>query len=125
MTIRRDLDGLRVQLPGAPEIYLMIDGLKHWIPNPPTYNNLFRDWNNIVQDANINTIDTGPQISDGAVLAQANGHAEVYLIDQGHKRWITSPGTMDRYTFSWSSINHVAPILIASIPSGANITWPE
>lgn len=125
MTIRKDLDGLRVQLPGDPAIYLMDAGKKRHIPNPPTYDGLFRDWNGIVQDAHLNEIDTGLAISNGAILAQAYGDAAVYLIDQGHKRHIANPATMDRYSLAWNKIQHVAPILIASIPTGQAIIWPE
>ena len=46
-----ELAGQRVQLPGHPEIYLVDDdGLRRWIPNPATYNNLFRDWNGVNVD---------------------------------------------------------------------------
>jgi len=125
MALRKDLDGLRLQLPGDPAIYLMDAGKKRHIPDPPTYNNLFRDWNGIVQDPDLNTIDTGTEISVGAVLAQGFGDAAVYLIDSGQKRHIGSPATMDRYYFNWNTIQHVAPIIIASIPTGPTIVWPE
>jgi len=117
MGLRRDLDGLRLQLPGDPAIYLMDAGKKRHIPNPPTYNNLFRDWNGVVPDPDLNSIDTGTEISNGAVLAQAFGDAAVYLIDGGQKRHIGNPATMDRYYLNWNTIQHVAPIIIASIPN--------
>jgi hypothetical protein len=40
---RPDLNGLRMQTPGKPEVYLIDDGCKRHIPNEKTYNNLFRD----------------------------------------------------------------------------------
>jgi len=125
MALRKDLDGLRVQLPGDAAIYLMDAGQKRHIPDPPTYNNLFVNWNGVVQDADLPNIDTGFPISEGAVLAQAFGDAAVYLIDRGTKRHIGSPATMARYYFNWNAIQHVAPIIIASIPTGATIVWPE
>jgi hypothetical protein len=125
MTIRKDLDGLRMQLPGAPAIYIIDAGKKRHIPNPPTYDSLFRDWNGVVQDPHLNDIDTGTPLTDGAVLAQAYGDAAVYLIDHGQKRHIGSPATMDRYYLAWGKIQHVAPIIIASIPTGPAIVWPE
>lgn len=124
MAPRPDLNGLRVQLPGDPAIYLMDGGKKRHIPDPPTYNNLFVDWNGVVQDINVANIDTGTPISVGAVLAQGYGDAAIYLIDQGHKRHIGNPQTMDRYHFNWNRVQHTAPIIIASIPSGPTIVWP-
>ncbi len=121
---RPDLDGLRVQLPGDTAIYLMDAGRKRHIPDPATYNNLFRDWNGIVQDTDITEIETGSPISSGAVLAQAYGDSAVYLIDAGQKRHIASPATMDRYYLAWNRIHHVAPSIVAAIPAGAQIAWP-
>jgi hypothetical protein len=125
MALRKDLDGLRMQLPGDPAIYLIDAGQKRHIPDPPTYNNLFRDWNGVVQDAHLNEIDTGFPLSQGAVLAQGYGDPAVYLIDRGQKRHIGSPATMDRYYLAWNKIVHVPPIVIASTPTGAAIVWPE
>jgi hypothetical protein len=124
MPLRPDLNGLRVQVPGDAAIYLVDAGYKRHIPDPPTYNNLFRDWNGVVVEIDVANIDTGTPISVGAILAQGFGDPAVYLIDQNHKRHIGNPGTMDRYYFAWNKIQHVAPILIASIPFGPTIVWP-
>ncbi len=121
MTIRTDLNGLRVKLPGNPAIYLMDEGRRRHIPNPSTYDNLFRDWNGIVEDTDIPDIDEETPISNGAILARAVGTAAVFLIDKGLKRHITSPAIMDRYHFNWGKIHDVAPALIDSIPSGPSI----
>lgn len=118
---RPDLNGLRVKLPGRPEIYLIDQGYRRWIPNPATFNNLFRNWNGIVEEISITSIPTSQNISSGAILARAYGTAPVYLVDQGLKRWITSPAAMDRYNFSWERVYEVPSILLNSIPSGANI----
>jgi hypothetical protein len=124
MTVRRDLDGLRVQLPGDPAIYLMDRGQKRHIPDP-TYNNLFRDWNGVVQDANLDEIDTGPPLTEGAFLVQAFGEAAIYVVDGAQKRRIASPGTMDRYYLAWDRVQHVTPSIIAAILTGPQIAWPE
>lgn len=125
MGLRRDLDGLRIQKPGDDAIYMMDQGQKRHIPDPPTYNSLFRDWNSIVQDVDLNEIDTGLDIADGTCLAQAFGDTAVYLIDRGTKRHVGSPATMDRYDFAWNKIFHVPPATIQAIPDGPAIVWPE
>lgn len=127
MTLRRDLDGLRLQLPGNATIYLMDAGQKRAIVDPPTYNSLFRDWGGIVQDIDINEINDGPNVTDGTVLVQGYGEATVYLVDVQRKvkRPIASPQTMDRYYFSWSKIIRLPPGVIALIPDGSAIAWPE
>lgn len=124
MSLRPDLNGLRVQLPGNPAIYLIDQGRKRHIPDPATYNNLFRDWNGIIQDPHINDIDSGEPLSVGASLVEGFGDPAVYLVDQGTKRHVASPAVMDRYDFAWNKIYKVPPITISAIPTGAVITNP-
>jgi hypothetical protein len=118
---RPDLNGLRVKLPNRPEIYLIDRGYRRWVPNPGTYNNLFRDWNGIVVDIDIDEIPMGPGISSGAVLVRAAGTAPVYLVDQGVKRWIVSPAMMDRYHFAWNRVYVLPAGSVDPIPVGPNI----
>src|SRR5580704_9916094 len=101
MALRPDLNGLRVQEPGHPEIYLIDEGRKRHIPDPPTFDALFRNWDGINQDLHIDEIDTGFPISSGAVLALGKADPSVYLVDRGVKRHVTSPPVMDKYNFRW------------------------
>lgn len=119
---RPDLDGYRLKAPGDPRIYLADQGFRRWIPDPTTYNNLFRDWNGIVQDPLIYDVPEGLQLASGTVLARGSGTAPVYLVEPGSKRWIASPHTMDVYYFSWDRIYVVPPVLLAGIPNGATIS---
>ena len=116
-----ELWGLRVKLPNRPEIYLIDRGYRRWIPNPATYNNLFRDWNGVVIDIDILQIPLGPQISSGAVLAKAVGTAPIYLVDQGTKRWIVSPDVFNRYHFAWGRVYSQPAAIIDPIPVGPAI----
>ena len=121
--VRNDLNGLRMQLPGNPAIYLIDEGCKRHIPNPPTFDNLFRDWS-YIQDIDIDEIQTGTQITGGAILAQGKGRAEVYLIDGGTKRYVPSPAVMDRYNFRWPT-NRIDTAIIDAIPTGRPIAAPH
>ena len=119
---RPDLNGLRVKLPHRSEIYLILDGCRRWIPSPAAYNRLFRDWNGVVVDIDIDEIPLAAPLSDGAVLIKGDGTAPVYLVSNNVKRWITSPAAMDKYYFNWSKIQVVAPILVNNIPTGPDIS---
>lgn len=120
-TPRPDLSGLRVKMPNQPAIYLIDpEGYRRWIPDPPTYNNLFRSWGGVVVDINIDEIASSTPLSDGAILARAEGAAPVYLVSNGIKRWITSPQVMDKYNFNWDRVYVLPGVLIDSIPTGAN-----
>ncbi len=122
MALRPDLAGKRLQGLNDPAVYLVDDnGSRRWIPNPPTYGNLFRDWNGIEEVIDINDIDRGPDISDGAILAKNPNLAPVYLVDNGQKRWITSPAVMDKFYFSWNTIQSVPNIVLSFVSSGSDI----
>jgi hypothetical protein len=116
---RPDLAGLRLKAPNNPAVYVVDpQGFLRWIPDPATYNNLFRDWNSIVTDVDLVNIAQGPALTEGAVLALGTGTAPVYLVSNGTKQWITSPAAMDKYDFNWNTIVQVPNVLINSIPTG-------
>jgi hypothetical protein len=116
---RPDLAGVRVQSPNSAPIYLIDpDGYRRWIPDPATFDSLFRDWTGVVVDLGTNRIAEGPALDSGAFLARAPNTAPVYLISNGVKRWITSPAAMDRYWFDWAKIREVPAPGLAAIPNG-------
>ena len=119
---RPDLNGFRVKSPASPAIYLIDRGYRRWIPNPATYNNLFRSWGGIIVDINIDEIPLASSISNGAILARPIGQAPVYLVDRGRKRHVASPAAMDKYHFSWDRVYNVPEILLSSILDGPSIS---
>ena len=114
---RPDLNGLRVQLPGSPAIYLIDRGQKRYIPDPATFNNLFKNWSHY-QDLDVDSIETGQPISVGAILAAPVGSGTIYLLDCGVKRHITAPSVMNKYNFNWDRVYKLPPIAIDNIPTG-------
>jgi hypothetical protein len=121
--LRQDLAGQRIATPGDTAIYLVdIDGSKRHIPDPTTYNNLFRDWSGI-QAVDASTIWSGPALTSGAYLATAQETlGAVYLIDNGQKRWITSPAAMDKFWFNWNTVRKVPQSTLTPIPNGPDIS---
>lgn len=120
--VRPDLNGLRIKDVSGPAVFLILDGKRRHIPNPETYNNLFRDWNGIQHVVDSAAIDNGGPLSDGAFLGKAPNAPEVYLVSNGVKRWITSPAAMDKYHFAWNRIVSISPVALHSIPTGASIS---
>jgi hypothetical protein len=116
---RPDLAGLRLKAPNSAPIYLVDPGgFLRWIPDPPTYNNLFRDWNGVVISTEIPSIARGSNLTSGAVLAKGIGTAPVYIVSNGTKGWITSPAAMDKYYFNWNTVVQVPEVLVDFIPNG-------
>lgn len=117
-----ELNGKRIKAVNGAAVYLVLDGKRRWIPNPATYNNLFRSWDGIQSVIDIGNIEDGGQLSDGAILGKSPNAPEVYLISNGVKRWITSPAAMDKYFFAWNKIASVPPGALGNIPTGAPIS---
>lgn len=119
-----ELNGLLLQLPGAPQIYLVLNGFRCWVPDPQTLANLFVSSRTIVPDINIGVVAQGPALTSGAVLAQAIGTAPCYLVTNGVKMWIPSSDIFNHYQFNQKNIQFVAPVLIDFIPNGPNVAGP-
>jgi len=115
---RTEYAGLRLKDLTGPAIYLVNpEGYLMLIPDPKTYNNLFRNWDGI-QATDISNIAKGPALSVDAVLAKADNSDTVYIVSNGVKRGIPSPAVMDKYHFNWERIYVVPHVLIDSIPTG-------
>lgn len=111
-------------LPGTPEVYLVLNSVACWVPDETTLQNLFIANPTIVSDPNLGEIKQGPPLTSGAVLAQANGTAPVYLVSNGVKMWIPNMDIFSAYQFNQQNIQSVAPILIDCIPTGPNVDGP-
>ena len=117
-SLRPELNGVRARTQGEEALYLIDEGRKRLIANHETYNTLFMDWGGIVQNLRLDDIETGPPISAGAVLAQAEGQNAVWLIDNGHKRRVDGhTETIDKYRFKWPPAR-LPPIVLECIPTG-------
>ena len=114
MGLRVDLEGLRFRKPGEDTVYLIDQGKKRAIPDPNVYAALFRTWDNIHLDIDINAIDDGPPVGTTAILFRCYDGPAVYLLDNNKKRLITSPGVMERFQFDWNRI-HVWNVSISQL----------
>jgi len=94
------------------------EGYRRWIPDPETYNNLFRDWNGIYVDINTRNIAERAALSRGAQLVRPVNEPPVYLVSNGIKRWITSPVAMDKYYFDWGKVLPLSRAVVDGIPDG-------
>jgi hypothetical protein len=115
--VRPDMNGLRIRQAGGDAMYLVDRGQKRHIPNPETMNNLFNNWSHY-DVLDIESIETGPPIPSGAILASPVGSGSVYLLDGGCKRHVTGPSVMKKYNFNWDRVYKLPPISLANITTG-------
>ncbi|MCZ7384968.1 MAG: hypothetical protein O8C63_09505 [Candidatus Methanoperedens sp.] len=127
--LRKDLNGLRVRLPGSAPIYLIDEGKKRHIPNPQVYNELFSTWEGVIDDIDIDEITTGVSIPETATLFKCIDSPKVFLLDgvapNQVKRHIFSPDVMNRYKFNWGRV-HLwnVPLSAIAFPDGTTIKNP-
>jgi hypothetical protein len=119
----KDNGSLR-QLPDSPQIYLILNGLRRWIPDMTTIGNLFVSGTTAKSDPNLGDIEEGAPLTSGTVLAQASGSDPIYLVTNSKKMWIPSMDILNSYHFDLGKVQVVAPILLNSIPSGPDVQGP-
>ncbi|WP_430784038.1 hypothetical protein [Actinoplanes sp. G11-F43] len=118
---RPDLSGVRIKAPNRPEIYLIDpEGYRRWIPNPATFDALFRNWEGVITDINTVKIPQRSAIDEDAVLAKSKNSPRVYLISNGQKRWVVSPAVFDRNWFAWDKIREFPEPVLNAIPTGSD-----
>jgi hypothetical protein len=96
--ISSQFDSMRVMVPNGNKVYVIEGGKKRWIPNPSTYNNLFRSWSGIHVSMYVATIPTGRSIQNGAHLFKGS-RPHTYIMDHGRKIHIVSPTVFNKYYF--------------------------
>jgi hypothetical protein len=114
-------DGRRVVEPASGAIYVMLGGALRHIPDPATYNNLFRDWKGIGALGNLGGQRVEPALSNGAHLANGTPDGRVFLVSNGVKRWVSSPAVMDRYQFKWTAVRNLPAAQLTAMPDGPAI----
>ena len=118
--LRQDLNGLRLKGDGSAQ-YLMGRGCRRHIPDIATRDRIFR-YDRYQYFPDIDQITECQPISTDAFLARATGRREVFLIDDGTKRGVTSPQVMDKYGFDFNKVQPVSPpMLLDYVPSGEDI----
>jgi hypothetical protein len=118
-----ELAGARIEAAGGPDIYLVDDdGTKRHIPDPTTYNNLFRDWTGI-KVVDTYAISSGPALTSGAYLGWDGVAGDpIYLVSNGQKRHITSPTVMDKFWFDPTKVRTVPQSTLDALPNGPDLT---
>ncbi|NQV16807.1 fibronectin type III domain-containing protein, partial [bacterium] len=111
------------------KVYLFKGGRKWWIVNEDIFNRLGYDWSNII-DYSPGILDQypdGPNIVSDGSLIRREGTNEVYFIENGQRRWITTAEAFNQMGLSWEDIYDVPSDgwdnFITLFPLGSEITW--
>ncbi|WP_410592763.1 hypothetical protein [Amycolatopsis sp. lyj-23] len=99
-------NGYRYEEPGSPAVYVVIDGVRHHVPDEATYFNLWRTRDGILPGGT--NITLGEPLLSNSYLGQ-DGFApyKVYLVGRS-RRWIPTPEIFNQYAFDANKIQHPA-----------------
>lgn len=118
---RPDLAGVQVRMRGTDAIYLIDpDGFRRFVPFPLTFINLFED-SSVLQTMVLDSIAgiaDGPAFDEGAVLLRGRSCENIYLLDRGRKRLITSRQIMEKYRFNEEAVVAIPRLVLDAIPEG-------
>ncbi|HSI63809.1 MAG TPA: hypothetical protein VLE43_11840 [Candidatus Saccharimonadia bacterium] len=115
---RHDLNGRRVKHPEQAAVYFIDTGFKRLVTTPQIFNRLFVSWTSIEPMTDLESIPSGPPLSEGAVLVTAEGGDKIYLVDRGVRRLIGSDQLFEKYGFNRKKIAVVPPLVLESVPAG-------
>jgi len=110
----------------GPKIYLLENDQRRWIKDEQTFVFLGFNWSDVasLSDQELFLYKEGETLSKGIIadgsLVKASG-PQVYLIENGKKRWITSPEAFSRNKFIWSSIIETSEDDLLFYDNGLNI----
>ncbi len=119
-------DGSLIRGSGT-SIYMMSGGLKRHIPNGHTFEAYHFNWGAIttIADTSLAAVPTGDPLLN--VLADGNlikgPGAEIYVMDGGQKRHVTSPETFNGCGYGWGDYVLLSDALVSSIPTGEQLTF--
>jgi hypothetical protein len=118
---RPDLNGTRVRAPGQATVYLIDNGFRRGVPHVAAYEALFRDWECIVEDIDVESIRPGDPLGDSAGLVRLVGDPAVYFVDGTTRRHVANPQVMDKYRFAWERVREVSPEEMGRWPEGPKL----
>lgn len=108
-------DGSLIRSVNSEKIYLIENGQKRWITDSATFVSRGYDWNKVIVISEMESYiyESGENIKteSGSIqersLVKGSG-AEVYLIENGRRRWIRDEKTFNHFNFDWGSILQVS-----------------
>jgi hypothetical protein len=118
---RPDLNGTRVRAPGTATVYMIDNGFRRAVPHIPAYEALFRDWECIVEDLDVEAIRLGDPLGESVGLLKSGETSGVYFIDGTTRRQVANPQVMDKYRFAWERVRDVSCEEMARWPKGESL----
>ena len=117
-----DFDGLRVQIPGEHQIWLIFGDERHYITGIDVLRALFRD-DTFLIDAGCARLPEGSMLGPGSRLVRAKGGTSVHLVvraepGQETRHLVIDAAQFERYGFDPKKVIEISQETLRSIPVG-------
>jgi hypothetical protein len=117
--VNLDKDGQTYREVNAPQVYVLFGGAKFWVPDPGTLNRLYGGWAR-VQVVAANALQNVPAIARNGTLLREENRPEVWLMENGKRRHITTPALLDPFG-GWPAVKIVPDNAVSGFPIGTPI----
>ena len=120
-----DLNGARIQVPNAPEVWLVFHGLRHHVANAAVYDALFSSID-LLELESVEPILRGPDLVDGTCLASSEEGGAIFLLtgfpdEEIRKHHIRSYESFVDFGFDEAKVRRLPKLAIAGIRTGREI----
>jgi hypothetical protein len=115
-------EGKRVRTAKDPAVWLVMCGVRRWIPDEVTYNNIFRDWSGIrtITDREIDSIPTGKTLRNASLVKGTD--PRVFFVHDNTKYYIKSEAAFNAWNFDWSEIALAEQVVLNRMTNGCHLS---
>ena len=103
-----------IRVEGDPRVYVIVNNVKRHIPNPEVFNSYGYKWS----DIKMMGVAEAAKYSTTVLMKLAND-PKIYAIENGSKKWITSPAEFNAKGHKWNAILEVNAAELAVYPESA------
>lgn len=114
-------NGSLVRERSTDPIHVVHGGKAFWIPSPEVFEALGHDWS-AVRDVPLGSLGGLRSVPRDRTLLRELSRPEVYVVQSGRLRHVTSPAVMDREGYHWDGVNVVPDGGLAGLAMGTPLT---
>jgi hypothetical protein len=110
-----------IRCPSAdPRVYVIVGGAKLWVHDQAQLSSYYGGWGavRVLPYGSLTGVSTVPR--DGTLI-YGWGSPEVYVMNNGKRRWIPDPTTFECNHYDWGRIRYLGPMEMADIARGPDM----
>jgi hypothetical protein len=121
-------EGTLLKAENSPAVYLIENGKRKEFTSAILFEKAGYDWNSIIsvrEDEIDDYQKNGKVLYPDGLLVKSKDSPDVYLLENGQKRKITSAVLFERLKYNWNDIVSVSSSELSEYPAGKILTYPD